>query len=70
MKFTYTKHEKHPPHQCTNVDECKSPTHKSYTADKVIFICNADGILAADKLFQAATGENPIKIFSIGCTIG
>lgn len=70
MKFTYTEHKKHTSHQCTNVDECQSPTHKSYTADTVIFVCNTDGISEADKLFQAATGKDPTKTFNIGCTVG
>ena len=35
----------------------------------VIFVCVATSILDADKLYEKATGNNPVKQSYVGCQI-
>jgi hypothetical protein len=44
-------------------------TYTDNKVGKVLFSCEADSILIADKLFMESTGINPTKNAFIGCSL-
>lgn len=47
----------------------KTYIYKDYKTNKIVFQCQANNILEADKLYEAATGHNIVKQPYIGCYI-
>lgn len=35
----------------------------------ILFQCQAESIVEADKLFEVQTGLNPVKLSKVGCTV-
>jgi hypothetical protein len=50
-------------------DNKQKTWEKDHWVSKKLFECLAESILISDKLFEEATGINPVKAPHIGCTI-